>query len=221
MAYEFKLKVERRKNIGKQAAKHIRQEGKIPGIFYSSDVKPIPFVVDRKHLQQAFQSEAHVYAVTVGRKKVHAIFKEVQYHPVTDEVLHVDLFGIRLKDRINIMVHIMVEGEPVGVKAGGVLTQNVTELEISCLATEVPDAIRIDVSELDLGGSIHAGEVDLGEVELVTNPETTVVSVNVPRKAEMEIEVPEVEIEEVEEVEEVEEAEEEPEEREGEEEPKS
>jgi len=183
MAYEFKLKVEKRNNIGKQAAKHIRQEGKIPGIFYSSDVKPIPFAVDKKHLHQAFQSEAHVYAVTVGRKKVHAIFKEVQYHPVTDEVLHVDLFGIRLKDRINIMVHIVIEGEPVGVKAGGVLTQNVTELEISCLATEVPDAIHIDVSDLDLGESIHAGDLDLGEAKLMTNPETTVVSVSVPKKS--------------------------------------
>lgn len=123
MVTEFKLDLERRSETGKHAVKQIRQEGKVPGVFYSPAGKAIPFTIDRKHLHDALQAHSRVYAVRVGGKKLHAIFKEFQYHPVTDEILHVDLYGIRLKDKIDIMVPVVVEGEAEGVRKGGILTQ--------------------------------------------------------------------------------------------------
>ncbi|MCH8010481.1 MAG: 50S ribosomal protein L25 [Candidatus Marinimicrobia bacterium] len=208
MVDEFKLELERRSELGKQAVKRLRKEGKIPGIFYSGESKAIPFFIYKKHLHNAFQSHSRVFAVTVGDKKVHAIFKEIQHHPVTDEVLHIDLFGIRLKDKIDINIPIVIIGEAIGVKnSGGILSQNLMELSIRCQATDVPESVEVDVTELDLGSSIHAKDLDLGKSELLTNPDVTIVSVLVPRE---EIVEEELEIEELEAVEEVEVEEEKP-----------
>lgn len=202
MIQEFKLELERRSQLGRQAVKKLRREGKIPGVFYSATSESIPFYIDRRHLYQALQSESHVYAVSVGGKKLHAIFRELQYHPVTDEILHADLYGVRLKDKIDLMVPVVLEGEAPGVKMGGVLTQSLTELEIRCLATEVPDAVHIDVSQLELGDSVHAQDLKLGNIEVLTNPEATMVTMQAPRA---EILVEEVEEEGIEEAEEIEE----------------
>jgi len=201
MVHEFKLELEKRSEFGKQAVKRLREEGKIPGIFYSTTSKAIPFYIDQKHLHQAIQSDLHVYAISVGGKKLHAIFRELQYHPVTDKILHIDLYGIRLKDKIDLMVPVVLEGESSGVKTGGVLTQNLTEVQIRCLATEVPDAVHLNVTELEVGDSIHVGELDLGEIEIMTNPDVTIVSVQAPRAEIVEEEVEEeieIEAEEVE-----------------------
>ncbi|MFQ6615223.1 MAG: 50S ribosomal protein L25 [Fidelibacterota bacterium] len=200
MVTEFKLELEKREEVGKRAVKQIRQEGKIPGVFYSSTGKAIPFTIDRKHLHEALHAQSRVYAVQVGGKKLHAIFKEFQYHPVTDDILHVDLYGVRLKDKIRIMVPIVLEGEAEGVRKGGILTQALTEVEIRCLASEVPDDIRIDVSALEVGDSIHAEDLVSAGVEILANPDTTVVSLQAPKEEVIE-EVVEEELVEEEEVE--------------------
>ncbi|MAG20905.1 MAG: 50S ribosomal protein L25 [Candidatus Marinimicrobia bacterium] len=196
MAQEYKLELDKRTDTGRKAAKNYRSSGSIPGIFYSADHEAVSFVIDRGHLHHALQSDTHVYAVSVKGKKLHAIFKEIQYHPVTEEIAHVDLFGVSLKDKIDIVVPIIVEGEAAGVKTGGILNQNITELQINCLATEVPDAVRIDVSELEVGDTIHVEELDLEGIEILTNPEITIVSVQAPK--EEIIEEPELEEEELE-----------------------
>lgn len=206
MAQEFKLELDKRTETGRKAAKNYRSGGSIPGIFYSAEHEAVPFVIDRGHLHRAFQSDTHVYAVSVKGKKLHAIFKEIQYHPVTEEIVHVDLFGVSLKDKIDIVVPIVVEGEAAGVKTGGILNQNITELQIYCLATEVPDAVHIDVDELEVGDSIHVEELDLEGIEIVTNPEITIVSVQAPKEEVIEEPALEEELE-AEEVEEGEEAE--------------
>lgn len=207
MIREFKLELERRDQLGKQAVRKLRKEGKVPGVFYSATSGTIPFHIDRGHLHEALRSDSHVYAVKVGQKKLHAIFREMQYHPVTDEILHVDLFGIRLKDKVDLMVPVVLEGEARGVKEGGILTQNVMEIQIRCLATDVPDAVHLDISELAIGDSIHVGDLELEKIEVLTNPDVTVVTVQVPRAeiveelVEEEVEEEEIEVERKEEAE--------------------
>ncbi|MEE9167038.1 MAG: 50S ribosomal protein L25 [Candidatus Neomarinimicrobiota bacterium] len=196
MTHEFKLDLEKRSQLGRRAAKKLRGEGKIPGIFYSGGRKSAPFYIDRRHLHEALQSDSHVFEVKVGGKRLYAIVRKMQYHPVTDEILHIDLFGVRLKDKIDLMVPIVLEGEAKGVKEGGILTQNLTELQIQCLATEVPDAVHLEVSELTIGDSIHVGDLKLENVEVLTHPEVTVVTVQAPKEEIVEEEIEEeVEIE--------------------------
>ena len=196
MAQEFKLELDKRTELGNQTAKQMRDKGKIPGIFYSATHDAVPFVIDRRHLHDALQSMSRVYAVTVGEEKLHAIFKEIQYHPVTEEIVHVDLFGVSLKDKITLSIPVVLDGEAAGVKTGGIMTQNITELEISCPATKVPEAVHLDVEEMEVGDSVHVYDLSIEDGEILTNPDITVVSVQAPK--EEIIEEPELEEEELE-----------------------
>ena len=186
MATEFKLELEKRTEIGHQAAKEVRNLGNVPGVFYSAKHEPVTFSIEKRHLYEALHSQSHVYSVSVVGEKLHAIFKEIQYHPVTEEIIHVDLFGVSLTDKISLSVPVILEGEPSGVKTGGIMSQNITELEIQCLATKVPDAIRVNVEELEVGDSIHVAELSIEDGEIMTNPDITVVSVQAPREEEIE-----------------------------------
>ncbi|MBH30460.1 MAG: 50S ribosomal protein L25 [Candidatus Marinimicrobia bacterium] len=182
MATEFKLELENRTEVGHQAAREVRNLGNVPGVFYSAKYEPVSFSIETRHLYEALHSQSHVYSVSVSGETLHAIFKEIQYHPVTEEIIHIDLFGISLTDKISLSVPVVLEGEPSGVKTGGIMSQNITEVEIQCLATKVPDAIRINVEELEVGNSIHVAELSIEDGEILTNPEITVVSVQIPKE---------------------------------------
>tara|TARA_B100000029_G_scaffold516781_1_gene634129 strand:- start:3139 stop:3795 length:657 start_codon:yes stop_codon:yes gene_type:complete len=204
MASEFKLELEKRKNIGYQISRDLRKKGFIPGVFYAADQEPVTFSIEKRHLYFALQSQSHIYSIDIDGKSRHAIFKEIQYHPVTEEILHVDLFGVSLRDKITLSVPIILEGEPSGVKTGGIMNQNITEVEIQCLATKVPDAIHVNVEELELGDSVHVSDLSIEDGEILTNPEITVVSVQAPREEVIEETVVDEELMEGEETEEVE-----------------
>lgn len=182
MATEFKLELEKRGTVGYQAAREVRNLGNVPGVFYSAKHEPVSFAIEKRHLHDALHSQSHVYSVSVSGEKLHAIFKEIQYHPVTEEIIHVDLFGVSLTDKISLSVPVVLEGEASGVKAGGVMTQNIMEVEIQCLATKVPDAIHINVEELELGDSVHVADLSIEDGEILTNPDITVVSVQMPKE---------------------------------------
>ena len=206
MASEFKLELEKRNNIGYHISRDLIHKGYVPGIFYSADHDPVTFSIEKRHLYDALQSQSHVYSIDVGGNNRHAIFKEIQYHPVTEDIIHVDLFGVSLKDKINLSVPIILEGESSGVKTGGIMTQNITEVQIQCLATKVPDAIYVNVEELEVGDSIHVADLSIEDGDILTNPDITVVSVQAPREEVIEeIEVDEDELLEGEDVEEVDE----------------
>jgi large subunit ribosomal protein L25 len=180
MTTEYKIEVHRRELLGKQDVKKLRAEGKIPGIYYSqASNKSIPFYMEKKELHNAFKSDAHLYKVKVGGKLRTVIFKDIQYHPVTEEILHIDLYGVDMAETIDIKVPIHLNGIPKGVSVdGGHLTQQLMELDIRCLPSDIPDSIELDVTELRKGDSLHVGDLDIPEnLECLTNDEVTVVSI--------------------------------------------
>lgn len=180
MATEYKLEVQKRDQYGKKASKHLRNSGVIPGIYYSSDSKEsISFSITKKEIHNASKSAAKLYSVNVGGKARTVLFKNVQYHPVTEEILHIDLYGVKMDEKIQIKVPLELLGEPVGVtQEGGNLMQSMIEIDIVCLPSEIPEKIEFDISELHLGESIHAGAVELPKnVDLGIAEETVVASV--------------------------------------------
>jgi large subunit ribosomal protein L25 len=135
--------------------------------------------VDLKELHQALESEALVYHVSVDGKRRNVLIREVQYHPVTDEVLHVDFQGVRMDEKVDVQVPIHTLGRPIGVKdEGGHLHQALLEIEIRCLASEIPSHFEVDIADLHIGDTIHAGDLDVGDMEMVTSPDSMVVSVS-------------------------------------------
>ena len=191
MANEYKIEINKREDLTSQGLKTIRKTGYIPGIYYSANSKEsTPICVSGKDFNEALKSGARIFNISVGGKKQNVLFKSIQYHPVTDEVLHLDLFGIRMDKPITIGVSIQLIGTAQGVReGGGVLNQPLNELEIQCLPSDIPDFLELDISELQLGQSLHAGDIKLDDKHaLATNADDVIVSVTQPMK-EVEVEV--------------------------------
>ena len=177
---EFKLDLNKREGSGKKASKQIRREGGIPGVYYSHDSREsISFSIDKKELFEAQKSGAHIFNISVGSKKRNVVFKSVQYHPVTDEILHIDLYGVKMDKKITVKVSVHLTGDAEGViNEGGVLSSPTSEIEIECLPMDIPDAIEIDVTEFSIGDSMQVGEIKLDDMHtLMSSPDAVVASV--------------------------------------------
>ena len=127
------------------------------------------------------------------------MIKELQYHPVTDEVIHIDLMRVRRSEKITISVPLVLIGEPLGVTEGGVLSQSMTQIEISCFPTDVPDQIELNIEDLEMHSSKSVADItiDNEDVEILSAEDLNIVSVQ-PPAAEEEPEVEELEGEELE-----------------------
>jgi large subunit ribosomal protein L25 len=196
MSNYYALEVMKRDAKGSAAARRLRREGKIPAVFYSHGKENLNLAVNAKDFYTALHTGQHIFETKLDGKRQFLMVKEVQYHPVTDQIIHVDLMGVKMTERVTITVPLELQGESIGVKQGGVLMQNLTMAEVNCLPTHVPDKIEVDVSELEINQHIAAGDIELPEgVEMVTPADVTVVTVQSTRVAEEPEPTEEVEIE--------------------------
>ncbi|MCU0642902.1 MAG: 50S ribosomal protein L25 [bacterium] len=179
---ELVLHAEIREITGKEYAKKLRQQGKIPGIFYAQDEAAIPITLDAQNATKVLTSKGGLIEIQIGsKKKRKAIIKEVQTDPVRQSLVHVDVMGVQLKVKITIEVPIHFLGEAIGVKEqGGILHQYFREIEVNCLPLDIPDHIDIDVSNLKLGDSIAIRDLSIPNVEILGDPQQHVVSVMAP-----------------------------------------
>ena len=178
MANEHKIDISKRESLGKKGVKQLRREGMIPGIYYSpNSERSTPIVISQGDFNEAVKSGARVFNISVEEKKQNVLFKSVQYHPVTDQVLHIDLYGIRMDRAVNIKIPVHLIGDPIGVtEEGGVISQATTEIEITCLPGDIPEFVETDVSGLAIGDAINVGILQLDEKITLITPEDTVLA---------------------------------------------
>lgn len=180
------LNAEVRNEFGKNANVRLRNSGFIPVVLYSHG-ESMPLKVNKKEFISIFEgaiSESVIFDLNFtdnkGEAGQMAFVKDYQVDPVSGELIHVDLFKVTQGEQIHTHVHIEFSGSPKGVKLGGVLEINERMLEIKCLPRDLPSKIEVDVTELLIGDSIHARDIKLGDnVELLSNPDSVVVSVHV------------------------------------------
>ena len=202
------LNVKSRAVAKKSILRSTRREGGIPGIYYSSGDEPVLLLIEERELLGIIASGNVIINMKMNddeAKKV--VIKEVQIHPVTDKILHVDLMGIRMDKEIELQIPIHFEGTPEGVKLGGLQQSTLRELTLRGLPGDIPEVININVEELDIGDSIHVHEISLPKITIVSEAELAIVSVVTPKIVEevvLEEELEELEGEEGEEIEEVE-----------------
>ena len=185
MANEHKIEINKRENISRQGLKELRKAGNIPGIYYSGGSnESVSIFITKQDFNLAIKSGARIFNILVGDKKQNVLFKSVQYHPVTEEVIHVDLYGVRMDQTITIKIPIQLLGDAIGVKdEGGILNQPLNEIEIQCLPGDIPDLITLDISKLGMGDSLNAIDIQLDEkFKLVTPENAVVISVTQPMK---------------------------------------
>ncbi len=179
------INVEVRNDIGKQAAKRLRRQGRVPGVYYSGGVDPVALSVDARELRAALAHKSSIMDVRLGSAEpVKCIIREVQWHPVYGTPVHVDFMGVKLTEKITMEVPIRLTGTAAGVKDGGTLQQLLRSLEIKCLPLDIPDAVDIDVSNLNIHDAIYVRDLPAEKFEILNEPEQMVVSVLAPRLEE-------------------------------------
>jgi large subunit ribosomal protein L25 len=188
------LPVERREAAGSRAARRLRRAGNVPGIVYGGGEEPIPFQVDARELRHALQHAGAVLELSIdGTGSTPVVVKELTRHPVTGETVHIDVLRVRLDQLISATVLLDLVGaeSSPGVKEGGVLEQVTRELTIEALPGDIPDAIRHDVSELQIGDTVTLEAVSPPRgVTLTDDPETVVATLTPPKlQAEVEEEI--------------------------------
>lgn len=172
--------------IGRAEVKKLRDSGRIPATIYGRQTKPENLELIGRELTDLINhslSENILVDLDVNKKKRLALVQEVQHHPLSGKVLHVDFHEVAENEMVTVMVPVETTGEPVGVKTGGgVLEHIVFKLKVRALPKNLPEQILIDVSALDVGKSIHLGEVKAPEgVEIMGKKSTTVVAVAMPK----------------------------------------
>ena len=187
MANEFSLEVIKREQLTRGGLNQLRKNDQIPGIYYSYDSKEsVSFYVERKVLREAHKSGARIFSINVGDKKRTVIFKSIQYHPVTDAVMHIDLYGVKMDQVVTINVEIKLKGTASGViEEGGILVPGLNEISIECLPMDIPEFIELDISELELGDSLRVEDMSLDEkLNIKSSPDQIIASVTHPMKEE-------------------------------------
>ncbi len=161
---------------GSRATRRLRREGKVPGVLYGRGGEPLPLSVDARDLRLALQATGAVIELTLDGKSTPAVLKEVQRHQVRGETTHVDFLRVDLSKPIHAIVPLELTGgdDAPGVREGGILDQQLRELNIEALPNDIPESIELDVSGLEIGGvatlegvSLPAGVTLLEELEIV------------------------------------------------------
>jgi large subunit ribosomal protein L25 len=177
------LKAIERKDFSKSSARKIRNEGRVPGVFYSKHEPPIHFdVADKAINPLVFTSKTHLVSLEIeGHEGYECIIKDIQFDPVTDKVIHFDLLGLTKGEKIILEVPVQLVGTPIGVKEGGIIQHVLHKLKVECLPRNIPEHIVVDVSQLKLGDSIHIGDLQIEEVEFIDPKESLIVQVTHPK----------------------------------------
>ena len=189
-----KLNVDIRKEQGTSAARRTRLQNKVPAVVYHSGVEATPLSVDKISLNKALKTGQIIFEINVEDKDQFVLVKEIQYHPVTDEIIHIDFQKVKEDEKISLEVAVRSSGEAQGVKLGGLLVQMLNSVTIKCKPAEIPEFLEIDVTDMEMNTNLFVKDITLPEdIEMLTADDIAVVSVQEPKEEKEEEVVEETE----------------------------
>lgn len=181
---EVTLEVSRREQTGKEVAKKLRREGRVPAVVYGGHREPVAITVDRKAVSELIQKSEHgirsVFLLKMAGtdQQRHAMIKEVTIDPISRRMEHIDFVRVVMDEKIKVTVPVHLQGTAIGVKEGGLLDFQVRELHVECLPTAIPDSIDVDVQPLGGHDYYRIKDLKLPEgVKVLDDPERVVVGV--------------------------------------------
>ena len=203
---EVSLRARAGRTPGSRESRRVRRAGLVPAIVYGKGTEPTPVAVDAHDLHMALHTEAGSNAIISleieGGDTLTTMARVIERHPFRNEYRHIDFVTIDLSQKVTAEVAISFEGTPVGVREGGVFSPRRTTVSIEVLPTEIPSAIELDVSEVEMGGSLRVEDLpEIEGIEYLEEPDAVIMSVTAPA-AEVEEEPELLEGEEGEELEE-------------------
>ncbi len=171
------LIIESRKAAGSRAAARLRRDGKLPAIVYGHGRTPASISLTYRDVETYLEHGLHVVKLDMDGKVQPCQFKAAQYDHLGSTLVHVDLIRVDLTERVKVTVQLDFRGTAKGTEAGGVFRHELTEIEIECVVAEIPESIRVDISELDLDEVIHAKDLVLPEGAMIAGDVEAVVGV--------------------------------------------
>jgi large subunit ribosomal protein L25 len=189
----LELKAKPRTTKGNSPARALRRDGAIPAVIYGPGKASVALSVNVYDLEQALKGaggrQIFVDLAIEGGEIRKAMLKELQRHPVNGSFIHADFYEVALDRKMRVMIPVTTVGKCQGVEMGGMLQIIRRELEALCFPTDIPDEIEIDITELDMGESVHVEDITLeGDVELVHDVNFTVLTILAGREEEEEVE---------------------------------
>ena len=187
---EINVKGQKRSDLGKKASKEMRKEGMVPCNLYgeakdaNGQPEAVAFMVPMAELRKVVYTP-HIYVINldIDGKKHTAIMKELQFHPVTDALLHVDFFEINEKKDISIGIPVNLVGHAQGVRDGGRMSLSIRKLVVKAPYKQIPEKLDIDVTAMTIGKSIKAGELNFDGLEIITPKDVVICSIKMTRAA--------------------------------------
>jgi large subunit ribosomal protein L25 len=193
-----------RERTGK-TSRPLSREGRIPAVLYGAGREPVTISIDQHEFEmfmQAHATGANIVKVDLADsgESVNAVIKEVQHSPVKGAILHVDFLAIRMDEKLQAAVTVNLVGDAEGVKEGGILMQNMREVLVEALPTDLPEAIDFDISDMIIGSTLHVSDlVAPADVEIIDDEQGIICSITVPTEEPTEEEIAELLGEELEE----------------------
>lgn len=177
---EITLKASIRNYKGRSASNQARRSGRVPGVFYFHNTKNIPIEVVALDLRPlVYTSESHIVNLELSDgTKEKCVLREIQFDPITDKIMHIDLVGLMMNEVMKFEVPVLLEGIPAGVRDGGALQQVMHKLDVECLPGELPEHISVDVSELRANESITVGQLSIEHGTILNDAEQVVAIVS-------------------------------------------
>lgn len=170
-----------RENVGKRDAKELRYEGKVPAVLYGG-TEQIHFAVVATDLKEAiYTPEANFLEIEINGAKNKAIIKELQFHPLTDLLLHVDFLQLFDDKEILMEIPVKLTGTSPGVKMGGKLVQKLRKLRVKALPANMPQVVEVSISKLEVGNLFRVRDLEKANYVITNTPEDTIVSVGMSR----------------------------------------
>lgn len=175
------------RDTGKRASKQARLHGEVPCVLYGHHVDPLSFKLDVRYLDKLVRShETPLVKIDMDGNSWDCILKDIDFHPVTDAVMHADFQVLQKGEKVNLAVPFRFEGTPAGQIEGGNTQFVLSEVEITCLPKDIPSHLSVDISELNIGESIHISDLSFENIEFRATQSQTVVMIHAPRVIEVE-----------------------------------
>jgi large subunit ribosomal protein L25 len=199
MSENTTLSATRREGTGKGVARKLRASGQVPAVVYGKDMDAVHLAVDAhaaEHLFQGISVASTIVDLKIEgeRRPLPTLVREVQTHPYRPELIHIDFYRIQKGVAVEVEVPLHLKGTPAGVRDGGTLEQVFHVIPIKCMPSNIPEAITMDVTGLNVGDSVHAYDLEIDEgLELLIDLERTLAAVAAPRAEEEVVEEEELE----------------------------
>ena len=174
----------KRESVGKKATKALRNAGEVPCVLYGGD-QPVHFsATELASSQLVYTPNAHTVVIALDSgETLNAVLQDIQFHPVTDRILHVDFYQLFEDKEIAMNIPVRLNGNSKGVKNGGVLRKNNRKLRVKALPSNLPDTIEIDITPLKIGGKVYVGDLDQENYRFLHTDNTVVCQVKTARTA--------------------------------------